>query len=162
VNLFIDTNIFIIDLRYPRDRHFKINRLFLDFVPLLLFPPKYNVEIIPSHELDSFLPETSVKAVVEMIYEKASSGDALVANIAKGSLTEGAIFVSWYALHFKHLLSVKALTPMEFMQLKANQGYSIPLILPPPSKTGRAGVGVKNENSPPFPFIPSLSSNLPF
>jgi len=32
VTLFIDTNIFLIDLRYPRDRHYKINRPFLDFV----------------------------------------------------------------------------------------------------------------------------------
>lgn len=83
-------------------------------------PQKYNVEIIPSHEMDSFLPETSVKAVMEIIYKKASFGDALVASIANGSLAEGSIFVSWDALHFKNLLSVRALTPMEFMQLKAD------------------------------------------
>jgi predicted nucleic acid-binding protein len=147
VTLFIDTNIFIIDLRYPRDRHFKINRLFLDFVAAqrkgitsvinLLelcgilsfnlnrrqilelfhyFPEKYNLEIIPSHDMDSFLPETSVKEVMELICEKASFGDAFVASIANRSLPEGSIFISWDALHFKHLLSVKALTPLEFMQ----------------------------------------------
>jgi hypothetical protein len=55
-----------------------------------------------------------------MIYKKASFGDALVASIANGSLAEGSIFVSWDALHFKNLLSVRALTPMEFMQLKAD------------------------------------------
>jgi len=46
------------------------------------FPQKYNVEIIPSHEMDSILPETSVKAVMEIIYKKASFGDALVARVS--------------------------------------------------------------------------------
>ena len=111
---FIDTNIFIIDLRYRRDRHFKINRLFLDFVArqgkgitsiinllevcgilsfnlnrqqimelFYYFPKRYNVDILPSHELDSFLPETPVEALIEVIYKKASFGDALVANIVQ-------------------------------------------------------------------------------
>jgi len=74
------------------------------------------VDIIPSDEMDSFLPATSVKAVMEMIYEKASFGDALVATIVNGTLGEGAVFVSWDAFHFKHLLSVRALTPAEFLQ----------------------------------------------
>jgi len=147
VTIFIDTNIFIIDLRYHRDRHFKINRIFLDFVTkqgkgitsiinllevcgilsfnsnhqqilelFYYFPKRYNVDIIPSDEMDSFLPATSVKAVMEMIYEKASFGDALVATIVNGTLGEGAVFVSWDAFHFKHLLSVRALTPAEFLQ----------------------------------------------
>jgi predicted nucleic acid-binding protein len=146
VTIFIDTNIFIIDLRYHRDRHFRINRLFLDFVTgqgkgitsivnllevcgilsfnlnhqqiselFYYFPKRYNVDIIPSHEMDSFLPQTSVKAVMEMIHEKASFGDALVATVVNGALGEGAVFVSWDAFHFRHLLSVKALTPAEFL-----------------------------------------------
>jgi predicted nucleic acid-binding protein len=147
VTIFVDTNIFIIDLRYHRDGHFRTNRLFLDFVTrqgkgitsiinllevcgilsfnlnhqqiselFYYFPKKYNVDIIPSNEIDSFLPQTSVKAVMEMIYEKASFGDALVATIVNGALGEGAVFVSWDAFHFKHLLSAKALTPAEFLQ----------------------------------------------
>jgi predicted nucleic acid-binding protein len=144
---FIDTNIFIIDLRYRRDRHFKINRLFLDFVArqgkgitsiinllevcgilsfnlnrqqimelFYYFPKRYNVDILPSHELDSFLPETPVEALIEVIYKKASFGDALVANIVQGSMTEDGLFLSWDAAHFKHLLSVRTLTPAEFLQ----------------------------------------------
>jgi predicted nucleic acid-binding protein len=147
VTIFVDTNIFVIDLRYRRDGHFKTNRLFLDFVTrqgkgitsvinllevcgilsfnlnhqqiselFYYFPKKYNVDIIPSDEIDSFLPQTSVKAVMEMIYEKASFGDALVATVVNGTLGQGAVFVSWDAFHFKHLLSVKALTPAEFLQ----------------------------------------------
>ena len=30
--IFIDTNVFIIDLRYKRDKHFRKNRAFLDFI----------------------------------------------------------------------------------------------------------------------------------
>jgi len=82
------------------------------------FPKKYNVDIIPSSEMDSLLPETSVEAVIEMIYKKASFGDALVANIVNGSVTESGLFVSWDAMHFKDLLSVRALTPTEFLQSK--------------------------------------------
>jgi len=155
VAIFIDTNIFIIDLRYHRERHFKINRLFLDFVTkqgrgitsiinllevcgilsfnlnpqqiselFYYFPKKYNVDIIPSNEIDSFLPETSVKAVMEMIYKKASFGDALVATILDGTIGEGAVFVSWDAFHFKHLLSVKTLTPTEFLQSRGRNDLS--------------------------------------
>jgi predicted nucleic acid-binding protein len=150
VIIFIDTNIFIIDLRYRRDGHFKLNRLFLDFVTrqgkgltsiinllevcgilsfnlsdqqiselYYYFPKRYNVEIIPSDEMDSLLPETSVKAVMEMIRGKASFGDALIATIANGALGKDAIFVSWDAFHFKHLLSVKAVTPMEFLKVQS-------------------------------------------
>jgi len=80
------------------------------------FPKKYRVDIIPSSEMDIFLPETSVGAVMEMIYQKASFGDALVANIVNVSMLGGAVFVSWDALHFRKLLSVRAMTPEEFLR----------------------------------------------
>lgn len=148
VTIFIDTNVFIIDLRYKNDINFKINREFLDFIAkygkgitgiinLLevcgilsfnlnqqqilelfhYFPEKYKIDIIPSNDLDSFLPETSVKAVMDMIYKKASFGDALIANFIKEFLTENPIFVSWDAVHFKDLLPVKTVTPKEFLSL---------------------------------------------
>lgn len=149
IKIFVDTNVFVVDLRYHHDINFKRNRDFLDFLErhgkgmtsiinllevcgilsfnlnrqqimelFYYFPKKYNVDIIPSSEMDSLLPETSVEAVIEMIYKKASFGDALVANIVNGSVTESGLFVSWDAMHFKDLLSVRALTPTEFLQSK--------------------------------------------
>ena len=149
VTIFVDTNVFIIDLMYHRDINFKKNRDFLDFlvrhgkgmtsiINLLevcgilsfnlnqqqilelfyYFPEKYKVDIIPSCDMDSLLPETSVKAMMDIISKKASFGDALIANHVNHFIKEKTVFVSWDALHFKNLLFVKALTPREFLQSK--------------------------------------------
>ena len=149
VAIFVDTNVFVIDLRYRHDINFKKNRDFLDLlvrygkgmtsiINLLevcgilsfnlnrqqllelfyYFPKKYKINIIPSHDMDYLLPEIPVKTVMDMIYKKASFGDALIANLVNRFLTEKTVFVSWNALHFKNLLSVKALTPDEFLLSK--------------------------------------------
>lgn len=151
VTIFIDTNIFIIDLRYHHDIKFKKNRTFLDLmarhgksitsiINLLevcgilsfnlnqqqilelfhYFPEKYKIDIIPSHDMGSFLPKTSIKAVMDMIYKKASFGDALISNLINHLLTKKSIFVSWDAVHFKNLLSIKTLTPEEFLLSNLN------------------------------------------
>ncbi|GER94035.1 hypothetical protein A45J_1793 [hot springs metagenome] len=146
VNVFIDTNVFIIDLRYRNDGNFKTNRDFLDFIAkhgrgitsivnlleicgILSFnlnrqqiqelfyylPEKYRIGIIPSHDMDSIFPETHIKAVMDIIYRKASLGDALIANIVNNYITGKAVFISWDAGHFKNLLSIEAITPHEFL-----------------------------------------------
>ncbi len=146
VTVFIDTNVFIIDLRYKNDINFKTNRDFLDFIAkqgkgitsninLLevcgilsfnlnqqqilelfhYFPAKYKIDIIPSNDIDSFIPKTSIREIMNMIYKKASFGDALIANFIKSFLTKNTIFVSWDAVHFKNLLAIKTLTPKEFL-----------------------------------------------
>ena len=79
-------------------------------------PEKYGIDIIPSNDIDSFLPEASVKDTMDIICKKASLGDALVANLINHSLGEKGLFVSWDAEHFKGLLSMKALTPKEYME----------------------------------------------
>lgn len=152
ITAFIDTNIFIIDLRYKRDINFNTNREFLDFIRhgkgittiinlleicgilsfnlnpqqiLELFhylPERYKIDIIPSLKIDSFIPETSVKTILDIIYKKASFGDALIANIINNSLTGKAVFVSWDAVHFKNLLYIKAMTPEEFLLTRTFEG----------------------------------------
>lgn len=146
ITVFIDTNIFVIDLRYKDDVNFKINRSFLDLIAVkgrgvtsiinLLelcgilsfnlnqrqitelfhyFPLRYTIDIIPSNSVDSPIPEIAVKDILEIIYKKASFGDALIANLVNSHLKENSLFVSWDAMHFKHLLSVKTMTPKEFL-----------------------------------------------
>lgn len=143
--VFIDTNVFVIDLRYKDDANFRINRNFLDFVSehgkgstsilnLLelcgilsfnlnqqqiselfhYFSSKYRVGIIPSDNIESFI-EIPAKDIMDIIYKKASFGDALIAHSIKEHLKENTVFVSWDAAHFKHLLPVKAMTPKEFL-----------------------------------------------
>ncbi len=144
--VFIDTNVFVIDLRYKDDANFRINRNFLDLVAekgrgvtsiinLLelcgilsfnlnqrqitelfhYFPLRYTIDIIPSNSIDSPLPDIAIKDIMEVIYKKASFGDALIANLVNSHLKENSIFVSWDAMHFKHLLSIKTMTPKEFL-----------------------------------------------
>lgn len=146
ITVFIDTNIFVIDLRYKDDVNFKINRSFLDLIAVkgrgvisiinLLelcgilsfnlnqrqitelfhyFPLRYTIDVIPSNSIDSPFPETAIKDIMELIYKKASFGDALIANVINSYLKENSIFVSWDAVHFKHLLSIKTMTPKEFL-----------------------------------------------
>ncbi|GAB4416685.1 MAG: hypothetical protein OHK0032_12730 [Thermodesulfovibrionales bacterium] len=146
VTVFIDTNVFIIDLRYRNDSNFKTNRDFLDFIAkhgrgitsivnlleicgILSFnlnrqqiqelfyylPEKYRIGIIPSHDMDTIFPEAHVKAVMSIIYRKASLGDALIANIVNDYVKGKAVFISWDAGHFKNLLSIEAITPHDFL-----------------------------------------------
>lgn len=151
--IFVDTNVFVIDLRYGRDKNFKKNRSFLDFISedgrgimsifnlleicgILSFnlnhqqirelfyylPVKYNIEVVPSHDMGSFLPAMSVDAIMDVIYNKASFGDALIANFVKRNLSPATVFVSWDALHFQGLLSVETLTPREFLLQEKRSG----------------------------------------
>lgn len=148
IPVFIDTNVFVIDLRYKDDANFRINRNFLDFVSengkgstsilnLLelcgilsfnlnqrqitelfhYFPLRYTIDVIPSNSIDSPFPEIAVKDIMELIYKKVSFGDALIANLVNGHLKENSIFVSWDAVHFRHLLSIKTMTPKEFLSV---------------------------------------------
>lgn len=146
VTVFIDTNVFIIDLRYRNDSNFEINRAFLDFIAkhgrgitsivnlleicgILSFnlnrqqiqelfyylPERYRIKIIPSYDMNSCLPETHIKSIMDIIYRKASLGDALIANIFNSYVTGKAVFISWDAEHFKNLLPVEAITPHAFL-----------------------------------------------
>ncbi len=68
--------------------------------------------------MDIFLPNTSVKTVIDIIHKKARFGDALMANILYDSMSERTVFVSWDTFPFKQLISASALTPEEFFQEK--------------------------------------------
>jgi predicted nucleic acid-binding protein len=146
ITVFVDTNVFIIDLRYKNDINYKTNRSFLNFIAkqgkgitsivnLLelcgilsfnlnrrqiselfhYFPEKYGINVIPSHDINSFISHASVKEVMDIIYKKASFGDALIANLINNTMPDKTVFISWDAEHFKELLSVRALTPKEFL-----------------------------------------------
>lgn len=146
--VFIDTNIFLIDLRYTNDINFNKNRKFLDYtstnggvtsiINLLevcgilsynlnkqqlkelfyYFPEKYNLQIVPTSETHLTLPEFYIQDIMETIYQKSSFGDAMVINAIKPHLTKNSFFLSWDAKHFRNISPVKAMTPTEFLKVK--------------------------------------------
>ena len=143
--IFIDTNIFVIDLRYKDDANFRLNRDFLDFVAEegkgstgiinlleLCGILSFNLNERQISELFHYFPskygieiipsdniesflELPVREIMNIIKRKASFGDALIAHTIKSHLEENAVFISWDAAHFKYLLPVKAMTPKEFL-----------------------------------------------
>lgn len=144
--IFIDTNIFLIDLRYTNDINYNKNKKFLDYIlrhsgvtsiinllevcgilsynlnqqqlkeMFYYFPEKYNIEIVPTSELHLTIPEFYIKDIIETIYQKSSLGDAMVINAIKPHLTKNSFFISWDAKHFKDISPVKVMTPIEFLK----------------------------------------------
>ncbi len=144
--IFIDTNVFSIDIRYTNDINYEQNKKFLEkiiinggttsIINLLelcgilsfnlnqsqlkeffyYFPQKYNLDIVPSSELNSNLPGCYLKDILETIYRKSSFGDALIINSIKPFMTKNSIFISWDALHFKNTSIIEVMTPTEFLK----------------------------------------------
>lgn len=71
------------------------------YLQLMSLITSFNFSIFPSLKIGSFIQETSVKTIMDIIYIKASFGDALIANIINNSLTVKAVFVSWYSVLLK-------------------------------------------------------------
>ncbi|MBI4653739.1 MAG: PIN domain-containing protein [Nitrospirae bacterium] len=144
--IFIDTNVFLLDLRYTNDVNYKHNRKFLDNIMInggitsiinllevcgilsynlnqqqlkeffYYFPQRYNLEIVPTSELNSTLPEFYIKDIMETIYQKSSFGDAMIINAIKPHITKNSLFITWDAKHFKDALPIRVITPIEFLK----------------------------------------------
>jgi len=144
--IFIDTNVFLLDLRYTNDINYKPNKKFLDNIKInggitsiinllevcgilsynlnqqqlkelfYYFPQKYNLEIVPTSEPHSTLPEFYIRDIMETIYQKSSFGDALIINAIKPHITKNSLFITWDARHFKNISPLKVITPVEFLK----------------------------------------------
>lgn len=144
--IFVDNNIFLIDLRYPGDINYSKNRKFLDYINTnggvtsiinllevcgilsynlnqrqlkelyYYFPDKYNLEIVPVSEMHLKLPEFYIKDLMESICQKSSFGDAMVINAIKPHIKKDSFFLTWDARHFKNISPVKVMTPIEFLK----------------------------------------------
>jgi len=143
--IFIDTDVFVIDLRYRRDEKYGDSKLFLDhaasfgattsyynilevcgilsfnlnkkqlFDLYYHFPRRYNLKSIRPLKPNELLPAYSISSLMDMISKKASFGDSLVICAAKELGERLAYFISWNAEHFKGKLDVDVLTPAEYL-----------------------------------------------
>ena len=146
--IFIDTDVFVIDLRYRRDDNYDDNKLFLSkaassgattsYYNILEvcgilsfnlnkkqlldlyhhFPRRYNLKNIRPLKPNELLPAFSIAALMNVMSMKASFGDTLVICAAKNLGERLEYFVSWNAEHFTGKLDVDVLTPVDYLRKK--------------------------------------------
>lgn len=143
--IFIDTDVFVIDLRYQRDEKYSDNELFLKqaanagattsyynllevcgilsfnlnkeqlFELYYYFPRRYNLKNISPLKPHELLPAFSISSLMNAMSMKASFGDTLVICAAKEFDGRLDCFVSWNADHLKGKLEITVLTPAEYL-----------------------------------------------
>ncbi len=143
--IFIDTDVFVIDLRYHRDAKYSDNKLFLKqaantgattsyynifevcgilsfnlnkeqlYELYYYFPRRYNLKNIAPLKPHQLMPAFSISSLLDVISTKASFGDTLVICAARDLEKRLDCFVSWNAEHFKGKLEVDVLTPAEYL-----------------------------------------------
>ena len=141
--IFLDTDIFVIDLRYKNDPKYETNRLFLEKVRankpttsifnileacgilshnlnkkqlyelFLYMPRKYNLIINNSNDLSQTLPSYPIGYILDIMTKKTSFGDSLISCYVNSSSDELSCFVSWNSSHFENRLSIPVLTPQD-------------------------------------------------
>ncbi len=146
--IFIDTDVFVIDLRYRRDDNYDDNKLFLSkaassgattsyynilevcgilsfnlnkkqlFDLYHHFPRRYNLKNIRPLKPNELLPAFSIATLMNVMSMKASFGDTLVICAAKNLGERLEYFVSWNAEHFTGKLDVDVLTPVDYLRKK--------------------------------------------
>jgi len=145
--IFVDTDVFVIDLRYRRDERYSDNKLFLEqaassgattscynilevcgilsfnlnekqlYELYYYFPQRYSLKNITPLKPHELLPAFSISFLMNVMSMKASFGDTLVICAAKDIEARLDCFVSWNAEHFKAKLEVDVLTPAEYLQV---------------------------------------------
>ncbi len=149
---FIDSDVFVIDLRYRRDEKYGDNKLFLEqaassgattsyynilevcgilsfnlnqeqlFDLYYHFPRRYNLKDIRPLKPHELLPAFSISAIMNVMSMKASFGDTLIICTAQDLGERLDYFVSWNAEHFIGKLDVDVLTPAEYLLRRDNKG----------------------------------------
>lgn len=144
--IFVDTNVFVLALRYPRDANAGTNDRFLEHIaargnavtgPVNVLETcgilSFNLNRQQLTELHShFARRFSVRIVgglglgpllgvdtddiLRYMARKTSFGDALVAHAADRWAPEADLFASWDARHFAGKIAVRALTPAQILK----------------------------------------------
>ena len=146
--IFVDTNVFVIDLRYRRDRHFSTNRKFLEKLAregqgaTTIFNVlevcgilSFNLNTQQLRELFQYFPQKYNVAVlpaatptqhlphlsVEDVFrflERKAGFGDALLMAALDVHLEVGQFVSWDADHFRGKIRVPVMTPQEFLRRK--------------------------------------------
>jgi predicted nucleic acid-binding protein len=144
--IFVDSNVFVLALRYPRDANAADNSRFLDELRSRGDGVTSVVNVLETCGVLSFnlnkrqllslnvhfarrfavsvVPESGSSSVIPAtvsqlltyIGRRMSFGDALVAYSVDMWAPEAEAFVSWDARHIRGKIGVTALTPREFLQ----------------------------------------------
>jgi predicted nucleic acid-binding protein len=145
--IFIDTNVFVLSLRYPRDANAAENRRFLDLIherddgvtsvinvletcgvlsfnlsprqlrALFAYFDRQFAVRIVGGTSEGPLVAASGREVLGYLGRRLSFGDGLVAYALETWAPRASAFVSWDARHFLGKVSAPALTPSEFLNL---------------------------------------------
>ena len=142
---FVDSNVFIIDLRYPRDRLQRVNKRFLrrvaergdgatTLVNLLEVAGvlSFNLNRAQLRELIVHFPTrfgvrvlpslgeglggAAADRLISIIERRCSLGDALVIEQLESLAPPGSSFVTWDTRHFDGKLSLPVLDPRAFLR----------------------------------------------
>jgi len=79
------------------------------------FAKKYNTTILFPHETDKLICFNS-KCILEIIKQKMSFGDALVASVVNRNKKNLNAFVTWNVEHFKGKLGIPVLNPTDLLK----------------------------------------------
>jgi hypothetical protein len=142
----LDSDVLVIDLRYPADARYLVNRKVLDALQLgsqhliitcqtlleiigvvsfnspaawtadlpVKIPVWYAVEVVPSLQVHPVFANCSVDALIGIMVQRCSLGDAIVLEQMRLFAPGATLFLSWNARHFRGKLSIPALTPEEW------------------------------------------------
>jgi len=144
--IFVDSNVFVLALRYPRDANAVDNERFLDELRTRGDGVTSVINVLETCGVLSFnlnqrqllslnahfarrfaisvvpgqgttnVTPATVDQLLTYIGRRMSFGDALVAHSVDMWASEAEAFVSWDARHFRGKIRVAALTPKEFLQ----------------------------------------------
>ena len=143
--IFIDTNVFVVALRYPRDRNAAANARFLAALRKRGDGVTSVVNVLETCGVLSFnlslrqlralyvyfdchfavevvgapskqtLVPASPEEILGYLGRRLSFGDALVAYAVETWIPQASAFVSWDAPHFAGKIAPRAFTPAEFL-----------------------------------------------
>jgi predicted nucleic acid-binding protein len=146
MSVFVDSNVFVIALRYPRDRDARANARFLEHVAENRSGVTTVVNVLEVCGILSFnlnerqmrglyahfarrfsvrvVPAGSERSVMPArpsevlasMSAKMAFGDALVAIALQRWVPDCQSFVSWNAKHFRGKIPTPALTPRQFLE----------------------------------------------
>lgn len=144
--IFVDTNVFVIALRYPRDPNAAANARFLEGLRKGGNGATSILNVLETCGILSFnlngrqlralyayfgkrfgievLPRDTAAGLVpadaedllRYVTRRMSFGDALVAQAVDLRASDTSAFVSWDARHFRGKITATALTPAEFLE----------------------------------------------
>ncbi len=148
LRVFLDSDIFIRDLRFKRDEHYQENANILQIVkekkilgytsiynlleicgylsfnldPTELknlysgFPGRYALTILFPDILSEQILKFNIPIVFSYIERKMALSDSIVSDVADMHRNRLDLFITWNAKHFKDKLSIRVLSPNDFLE----------------------------------------------